>query len=407
VTGVTGARGALPEIARSAVDLAAVVPLAQRLIRTCTENPPGDTRAACEILIDELDEQGFELELFEPASGHVSLVATHTFRLPGPTLVLNGHLDVVPATDGWTRDPLGGEVEDGRLYGRGSLDMKGAVAAMAVAARSLVKGQMPLRGRLVLMAVADEEEGGARGSGALVEAGKVEADGVVIGEPSDGSVVVAHRGACFMRLRTHGRAGHASMPDNAANAVELMLDALTAIRRLELVHVRHPYLHGPTTAVGTTISGGRKVNIVPDYCEATLDIRMVPGMTPESILDQLQDALARQGLRAPEQYELDIVMSGEVGITDPDSELVAIAAEALELELGRPAPVAGMPAATDGWWFANRAGIPTIMGLGPGSIGGCHVADEYVEVQELQAYTRVYADVVARFLGSADALRLV
>lgn len=397
--GVSNGIASLAEAARRAVDVDAVVSLTQKLVRTFSENPPGDTRTACDVLAAELEGEEFELERFEPAAGHVSLLATHTFGAPGRTLVLNGHLDVVPATEGWTRDPLGGEVEDGKLYGRGSLDMKGAVAAMTVAARSLARAQLPLHGRLVLMAVADEEEGGARGSGALVQAGKVQADGVVIGEPSDGGVVVAHRCVCFVGIRTHGRAGHASMPERAVNAVELMIDALNAIRSLELSHEHHPLLGGPSVAIGTTISGGRKANIVPDRCAATLDIRMVPGMTLSGVLDDLHGTLARRGLRTPEQYELEILMSGETAVTSPESELALVAAEALGRELGHAPRVGGMSAATDGWWFANRAGIPTIMGLGPGSIADCHTADEYVEVAELHAYARVYADLAARFLA--------
>lgn len=392
----------LAEAARRAVEVDAVVPLTQRLVRTFSENPPGDTRAACDVLAAELSGEDFELEFFEPVPGHVSLIATHDFGGGGRTLVLNGHVDVVPATEGWTRDPLGGEVEDGKLYGRGSLDMKGAVAAMTVAARSLVRARLPLRGKLVLLAVADEEAGGANGAGALVEAGKVRADGVVVGEPSDGGVVIAHRGPCFVGLRTYGRAGHASQPENFVNAVELMVDALTVIRSIELSHEPHPLLGSPSVAVGTTISGGRKVNIVPDLCEATLDVRMVPGMNPSGVLDDLHDGLARHGLRTPEQYELEILMSGETAVIDPKSELAQIAAGALGLELGRAPELRGMSAATDGWWFANRAGIPTIMGLGPGSISRCHVADEHVDVAELEAYARVYADIAACFLGAAQ-----
>lgn len=391
---------ALSEAARAAVDVQAVVPLAQRLVRTFTENPPGATRAACELLAAELESDDFETELFEPEPGHVSLIATHTFDRPGRTLVLNGHLDVVPATEGWTRDPLGAEVEDGRLYGRGALDMKGAVAAMTVAARSLVRNGLPLGGRLVVMAVADEEQGGKHGSGALVEAGKVEADAVVIGEPSNGGVVIGHRGVCFLRIRTFGRTGHASMPEHARNAVEVMVDALVSLRDVEFSHEVHPVLGSPSMAIGTTIAGGRKVNVVPDRCEATLDVRMVPGMTPAGVVAGLHRALAASGLSTPSQYEVDVLMSGETATLDPESELATLAADALGRELGRRPALGGMPAATDGWWFANRAGIPTVMGLGPGAISGCHVPDEHVLVAELEAYARIYADLAARFLAT-------
>src|ERR1700720_1771649 len=103
----------LAAAAREAVETDAVVPLPQRLVRTFSENPPGATRAACEVLVAELEDDGFDIELFEPAPGHVSLVATYAFDNPGRTLAFNGHVDVVPATEGWTRDPLGGEVEGG------------------------------------------------------------------------------------------------------------------------------------------------------------------------------------------------------------------------------------------------------------------------------------------------------
>jgi acetylornithine deacetylase/succinyl-diaminopimelate desuccinylase family protein len=391
---------ALAEAARGAVDVEAVVPLAQRLIRTFTENPPGATRAACDVLAAELFADGFELEVFEPAHGHASLIATHAFDQPGRTIAFNGHVDVVPVTEGWTRDPLGGEVEEGRLYGRGAVDMKGAVAAMTVAARSLVRSGLPLRGRIVLMAVADEEQGGGRGSGALVEAGKVDADAVVIGEPSAGTVVIAHRATCFVEVRTYGRAGHASMPEHAVNAVESMLDALSALRSVELAHLPDPVLGSPSVSIGTTIAGGHKVNVVPDRCVATLDVRMVPGMTPEGVLDDFHAALAQAGLESPTQVELEVLMAGETAVLDPESELARRAADALGRELGRPAALGGMSAATDGWWFANRAGIPTIVGLGPGSIRDCHVADESVDVAELEAYARVYADLAASFLAA-------
>src|SRR5581483_1107154 len=127
--------------------------------------------------------------------------------------------DVVPAGDGWTRDPWSGDVDGGRLHGRGSLDMKAAVAGLAVAAASL-RG-LPLAGRIVVAAVADEEVGGHRGAGALVEGG-LTADAAIVAEPGDGGVVVAHRGMCFLQLTTRGRSTHASMPHRGVNAIELM-----------------------------------------------------------------------------------------------------------------------------------------------------------------------------------------
>jgi succinyl-diaminopimelate desuccinylase len=392
-------RSALSDRARAAVSADAVLALAQELVRIPTENPPGDTRAACAALAARLETAGFTCEEFEATPPHVSLIATHEFSPGGRSLVLNGHLDVVPVGEGWTKGPFSGEVVDGKLYGRGAVDMKGAVAAMAVAAASLVRAGLPLGGRLVVMAVADEEQGGVHGSGAIVDSGRVEADAVVIGEPSDGGVVVAHRGTCFVRVRTYGRSGHASMPVNFDNAVERMVDVLTASRELELTYEPHPLLGAPTIAIGTTITGGKKMNVVPDECEATLDIRTVPGMTPARVVEELVAHLVARGFRTTEEFEVEVIVSSEQGVTALDAEIVTLASEASAREFGGTVELRGMTATTDGWYFSNRAGIPTVMGLGPGSIRGCHVVDESVEVTELESYARVYADMAAHFLS--------
>lgn len=386
--------------ARAAVEADEVVALTQRLVRIPTENRPGDTREASAALAAWLQDAGFTCELFEREAPHTSLIAERTFGDGGRTLVLNGHLDVVPAGIGWSGDPFSGDVRDGKLYGRGSLDMKGAVAAMAVAAAALARADLPLQGRLILMAVADEEQGGVHGIGAIIEAGLLDADAVVIGEPSDMGVVIGHRGTCFLRLRTHGVAGHASMPSAADNAVERMLAVLIACGHLELSHTEHPLLGKPSVALGTTISGGTKMNVIPDHCQATIDIRTVPGLSAEDVVAQVEAHLREAGFQIPEQVDVERIVASEVAVTDADAEIVTLAADAHEREFGAPGALKGMPATTDGWWFANRAGLPTVMGLGPGSIGRCHVADEYVDVAELGAYARIYADLAAQFLAA-------
>ncbi len=376
----------------------AIAELTRRLVRARSENPPGDTTAPIDIVAAELEAAGFTVERVESGPGLVGVVGEYAFRTPGRTLMLNGHVDVVPAGDlaGWTHDPFAGEVVDGRLYGRGSLDMKGPLAALIVAAREAVSGERPLAGRLKVSAVPDEESGGFLGSGALVEAGKAGADAVVIAEPADGGIVVAHRGMCFLRLVTRGRSAHASMPENGVNAVEKMVDVLTALRTVELAYEPHPLLGRPGLAVGTMIEGGRKINMIPDECRATVDVRLVPGMTPAGVVDELRAHCEASGAPVP---EVEIVVGGEAGETDPDAEIVRLAAEAFEQEFGHRPEVRGIQASTDGWWFANRVGVPAIMAFGPGGIAGCHIDDEHVDLVELERYGRVYADLIGRFLA--------
>lgn len=379
-----------------------VVGLTQRLVRIPSANPPGDTRAVCDLLADELKPAGFEIELFEPEKGFVSLLASYSYGAPGPTLVFCGHVDVVPVLGHWSRNPWGGELVDGQIYGRGSLDMKGPLAALVVAARNLSRARGPLCGRLVVAAVADEEQGGHHGAGALLAAGKIDADAVVIAEPGDGAVVVAHRGMCFVEITTTGRSAHASMPSEGVNAVELMIDILAACRSLELRHRPHSLLGSPTVAIGTTIAGGEKINVIPDSCRATLDVRKVPGMTDEGVIGEISEHLNRLGFRTAEHFAIKVVRSGEPGETAPDAQIVKIAARAFEREFAREPQVRGTVAATDGWWF-TKAGIPTVMGLGPGGIAGCHVVDEHIDVDELSQYVNVYAQIATEFLSPSRA----
>lgn len=374
-----------------------VVSLAQRLIRIRTENPPGHTSAACNIVGDALDQAGFATESIETGDGIANLVATHRFSTDGPTLLLCGHLDVVPAGEGWTRDPWGAEAEGGKLYGRGAVDMKGPLAALVIAARDVAVSGAKLRGALIIAAVADEEEGGARGAVALTNQGKLEADGAIVAEPGGGGVVVANRGLCFVEIRTRGKAAHASQPSDGVSAVERMVDTLVALRTCRLRHEAHSLLSAPSIAIGTMISGGTKANVIPDSCRATLDVRPVPGMSPATVLDDIRRHIHVSGLG--EQTDVEIVRWGDPGETPADSAIVIAACKAYEHEFRMKPTIGGISGYTDGGCLATRAGIPTVMAFGPGSVADCHIADECVSISQLHAYSRVYAGTIVNFLG--------
>ena len=376
-----------------------VVRLTQRLVKIRSENPPGYTREVCEAVADELLDT-FDVELLESEPDVVNVLGTRVFSKHGPTLILCGHVDVVPVDpghEGWVREPWGGETVGGKIYGRGSLDMKGAVAGLITAAKIACEDTSELCGRLIIAAVADEESGGRLGVGALIDRGKIAGDGVVIAEPSDDGICLAHRGMCFVEITTRGRSTHASMPHNGINAVERMTDVLQTLRNISFTHDVHPLLGGPTFSLGTTIAGGTKINVVPDVCRATVDVRKVPGMTDDTVLHDIRKHLDHAGRSA---VELRIVSSGEAAETTPNADIVRVARDAYVREFGHEPELRGMVAATDGWWFANRAGIPTVMALGPGWIKDTHGVNENVDVAELEAYTRIYADIIREFLAT-------
>lgn len=378
-----------------------VVALTQELVRIPSVNPPGMTKEPCDVVARELSEAGFSVQYVEETPGFVNVIGEHVFSGDGPTLVFNGHLDVVPLGDSegeWTHHPWGAELEGGQLYGRGSLDMKGAVSAVIVAAQDAVAAGAGLRGRLVITAVADEEQGGGRGTGVLARQGLVAGDGAVVVEPGDGGIVTAHRGLCFVQLTAHGRSAHASQPEHGINAVQIMVDALVAMRSLQLSHTPHAVFGGPSVVPGTTIHGGHKANVIPDTCSALMDIRTVPGMDRGTVAAEIAAHAAAHGID-PERLSVDITSWGEPGETDNDARIVSVCSEAFAAEFGHVPEIRTMPAYTDGGWLANIAGIPTVMAFGPGGIAGCHTVDEHVDIDELERYTRIYRSVIDRFLG--------
>jgi succinyl-diaminopimelate desuccinylase len=384
------------------VEAGAAGALAQLLVAAGRDEASWDTRDAADFLEERLS-GAFELKRHEPTPGHRSVVATHDFGHPGPTLILCGHLDVVPAgaADEWTVPPFGGTVRDGRLFGRGACDMKGAVASLAVAALTVVEAAPPLRGRLVLAFVADEEVGGRLGAGALVAAGEASADGVIIAEPSEGSVCISHRGICFVAVVTRGRSGHASMPERAENAVDVMVDVLAHLRSLRFSYDSAATTMTPGAALGTTINGGTKANVIPDYCRAVLDVRKVPGMTDESVVNDIRKHLASREVDLS-RVDISVENSGEPAECDPAAKIVEVACAAYEQQFGSRPPLAQFPAASDGFWFASHAGAPTLMAFGPGSLQGCHVVDESIALDDLDAWAQIYSGCILRFLSPID-----
>ena len=232
------------------VDDHETIALLQRLLRINTENPPGNEEPAARMLADYLAPLGFETDYHEAAPARTSLVARLRGTGGGRTLVMNGHLDIGPIGTGWTRDPLGGEIESGRIYGRGVSDMKSGLAAMVSAARAVSLSGMPRRGDLILMPTADESSGGRLGMGHLVKTLRgLRADMAVVGEPTVGDVCLAHRGAVWAEVVVIGKAGQASRPASGINAIMAMGRVLRAFETdlaPRLAAKTHPLLPAPT-----------------------------------------------------------------------------------------------------------------------------------------------------------------
>jgi acetylornithine deacetylase len=333
-----------------------------------------------------LEAWGFETRIQESAPGRPNVVAKHvgTGARRGRTLMLNGHLDTVGVA-GMVVDPFGGEVREGRLFGRGSCDMKGGIGALLSASAALARDGHA--GTLIVALVADEEHA-SLGMQALIE-DKVRADAAVVCEPTDLAVMPAHKGFVWLRVVFSGRAAHGSRPDVGIDAVRHAALYVAALDRLAdrlAATPAHPLLGRPSFHVGT-IQGGSAPSLYPERCELLLERRMLPGEDEVDVEREFQAVLNALKAQVPEvnaKLERTLARPGtEVGANTPlvRGLLAAIAKE------GVAPRVEGMTAWVDAA-LLNEAGIPAVC-FGPGSILKAHTADEWAPVDEIERCARV------------------
>lgn len=384
------------------LDRAQLVAWAQELIQIDTTNPPGNEAPAVAWLEERLEALGFtHLRRHEPAPRRVSLTGDWGGS-DGPTLIWNGHLDVVPAGDptAWRFPPFAAHLHEGRIWGRGAADMKGAFASLLAAIDALQRAGIRLRGRLHLQAVADEEMLGMLGTKVLVEEARgepagVRADAAICGEPTGLRPMVAARGLLWAQITTVGRSAHASTPHLGVNAITKMARVIEALEALPFT-AHHPLL-GPPTLTVATIQGGEKANMVPDWCRITLDRRLVPGETVEGARQELEGVLARLGDEAAVDARLEVLEAAEpseIPAETPMVQVVQAARAALGLE---PVAPGGFPGGTDARFLIRQLGVPTVI-LGPGDLAQAHTTNESVDVEELEEGALLYAVILAAFL---------
>lgn len=383
-----------------------VVELTRRLVRVPSVNPPGDESEVALIVGEELEKIGFKVSYIEPSPKRVNVIAELKGDGSGKSLLFNGHLDVVPPGDleNWSFDPFGGVVRNGRIYGRGTCDMKGAIAAFIGAIKSLVDAGVNLKGDILVHAVADEEAGGKLGTKYLVERGYVKADGAIVGEGSVFSGVIclrpAVRGLCWIELETRGRASHASKPWSGVNAVLHMAMILLELKDFKLKCPPHKYLPPPTISPGTIIRGGVKTNVIPDRCIAHLDVRINPGLNAQLVLDQLNGLIDMLREREPSlSVSLKILNYAPPAEIPEDSELIECARWAVKRAVGEELKLRAGYGSNDSQYLINMANVPTICGFGPGDhqLGNAHGPDENVSKEMLVTFTKIYSLFAYKF----------
>jgi succinyl-diaminopimelate desuccinylase len=377
--------------------------LAVRLLTECvklpTVNPPGDEKLAADWLAEHLQRMGFRPTVEDLGGNRANITTVLKGTGAKSALLFNGHLDVVPVGDApWIHDPFGGVQVDGRLYGRGTSDMKSGLMAMVMAADALKRSGVRLQGDLIISGVADEETG-ALGAKAWVQAGGLEGVGaIVIGEPTNLEVYIAEKGAYWLEITTHGKTAHGSMPDLGINAVMHMTTALHALTRLSLPFQPHPLFDKPTMNVGTIV-GGHKTNVVPDRCTATLDLRTLPGMRHDEVLHEIRQTLDGLCDTVPHfTYELRVIAERAPVASDPRAPIVETALSILDAHGRRETPKATPGFATDASVFQPASGVPFLI-FGPGIPQLAHQPNEYVELDTYMRSIALFCELAVQYLS--------
>jgi acetylornithine deacetylase/succinyl-diaminopimelate desuccinylase family protein len=387
--------------AADAVDRDEVLRFARALIAAPSENPGGtedEAAAAAAAILESLDAAP---RTIRSEAGRPSVIGS--IGSGGrPKLAWNGHLDVVPAgsREDWSHDPWRGEVEEGRLFGRGAADMKGPIASALAAAAALRRSGLALQGTLEFHLAADEELAGTHGTKVLLEQGLLDQDACIVGEPSELALGLAERGGAWITATAYGRAAHGSQPHLGINAITSMSRFLLRLAET-LPDIEHPLVGGPTVNAAL-ISGGSAPNVVPDRCVVDIDRRVIPGETdPQAVLAPFRALAEDIRSKHPEvRIEVKVREWTDAAEAPAGSAIAALARGAVAAETGALAADVGFSGITDARFYLNDAAIPTVI-LGPGSLTVAHTANEWVAIEDLVTAARVYARIFAGFLTPA------
>ena len=385
----------------------------QELIRVPTDTPPGNNAPHAEHAAELLQDFGFAVEKHAVPEAEVraaglesitNLIVRRKYGA-GTTVLLNAHGDVVPPGEGWTKNPYGGEIEDGKIYGRASAVSKCDFSTYAFAVRALEAVAKPTQGSVELLFTYDEEFGGEVGPAWLLKHKIIHPD-LMIAAGFSYQVVTAHNGCLQMEVTVHGKMAHAAIPASGVDALQAANHILTALYQQNalyqgitsrVVGITHPYLN-----IGT-IEGGTNTNVVPGRVSFKLDRRMIPEENPAEVEATLRKLIADTAAAIP-GITVDvkrILLARALQPLPGNRPLVEAIQKHGEHVFGEPIPALGTPLYTDVRLFCE-AGIPgVIYGAGPRTVLESHAkrADERLELEDLRRATKVIARTLCDLLG--------
>ena len=393
----------------------------QEITRIPTVNPPGECYADfAEVCAGYYRKAGYQVETLAaeghpdhtPAHPRINLLARIEGTGKAPCVHFNGHLDVVPVGEGWSKDPFGGEIEGDRLYGRGTSDMKAGIAASLYAMEAIRRAGIALPGAIEQSATVDEESGGFAGVAWLAEHGYLNPSRqqhVIITEPhGPDRICLGHRGVWWFDLIVHGHIAHGSMPFNGINAVDRMTEFLNAVNarlrpklaaRITAMPVAPDPARHPTLNINSIFAGQpldqRQTPCVPDRCTVIFDRRFLPEEDLAEVQREFHEILAGTGL----PYEIRDRMTVLPTFTPENSPVSVAVAHSIREVCGKPAEYMASPGTYDQKHFVRIAKVNDCISYGPGLLDMAHQPDEYVSLKDLEASAKVMALATLRLMG--------
>lgn len=421
----------MTELERRVLDTVDTYGLVAALVELIAlDSSSGNETPAQEHVAGLMEQQGLETDVWEldldalrrdPAYGQelerdralgvVGRFGDGSFAAPGdgPVLVLNGHVDVVPAgePDRWTVPPFEATVKDGRVYGRGSADMKGGLLCALFALRAIREAGVELAGSVLVQSVVGEEDGGL-GTLAAVRRGHT-GDGAIVLEPTELVLAPAQAGAFVFRVTVPGRAAHGALRGEGVNPIDRFIPLYRALQQLEERRnrrPRHPMFAGlalPYALCVGTLRSGEWASTVPESLTFEGRMGIAPDEDPATARRELEVTVREAAHADPwlREHPPSVEWWGgqfAPAATAPDAPVVAAVRSAHGAVTGRPPTELGMPYGADMRLLANEGGMPTVL-YGPGDVRRAHAPDEYVEIAELEAAAKVVALTALRFCG--------
>ncbi len=395
-------------LALSTSDVQALSQLACDLVRTPSIS--GQEAAVAALLAEAMRHAGFQ----HVWTDRIGNVIGRYGGGRGPALLFDGHMDTIDLGDraAWRRDPFGGIIENGILYGRGAVDMKASLAAMIYGVKLLADSGAALAGDLYVAFVVQEEPCEGMAVRVLIEEEGIQPDFVVLGEPTNLGVYRGQRGRVELMVTTYGRSGHAAAPQQGVNAIYAAAKLVFGIELLAPQLLNDPVLGQGTAAVTHIESTAGSLNAIPDRCALVVDRRLTLGETEARAIAEIQQLVRREGIRA-DVVTADFVTTNYNGYVErgrkyyppwllpEDAPLTRSVVRAVERALGVHPRLGAWQFSTDGAYTMGTAGIPTV-GFGPGEEHYAHTVNEQIRLADVAHAARAYAQIALEILAAHE-----